>query len=231
METKEIQIIEKKSNDVVQKANSLTISSQSDYDSCADFLRAIKGLKKEIDTTFDDSIKKAHEAHKSIVAAKKSHYVPLDDAERIIKQKSISWYKEEQRKQQEEQRKIDEAVRKAEEKRKAELEAQAKKHEANGNLDKADERRAMAEEVFIPVPIVESKAIKAEGQAIVVTWVADESSIDLFSLCNAIARGELPETCVKVNMTQLNSLARTWKDKKKFSGVTFIKQERMSIRG
>lgn len=224
----EIQVIESKANDIVGRANALTVTSQKEYDGCAEFLRAIKGLKKEIDTTFDESIKKAHEAHKAIVAAKKAHYDPLDNAERIIKQKSIAWYQEEKRKQEEEQRKADEAARKAEEKRKAELEAQAKRHEENGNLEKAEERRAMAEEVHVPTPIIQNRVEKAEGQAIVTTWRAEVT--DLFALCNAIARGELPETVVAPVQKELNALARTWKDKRKFEGVRFVKEETMSVR-
>jgi len=223
----EIKIIESKANDIVGRANALTVTNKKEYDGCAEFLRAIKGLKKEIDETFDESIKKAHEAHKAIVAAKKAHYDPLDSAERIIKQKSLVWYQEEQRKAEEEQRRLDEQARKAEEKRKAELEAQAKAWEEKGNAEKAEERRQAAEEVFVPAPVV-NRVEKAEGQAIVVLWRAEV--YDLFALCNAIARGELPETVVAPVMKELNALARTWKDKKKFDGVRFVKEETMSVR-
>lgn len=223
----EIQVIESKANDIVGRANALTVTSKKEYDGCAEFLRAIKGLKKEIDETFDESIKKAHEAHKAIVAAKKSHYDPLDSAERIIKQKSLTWYQEEQRKAQEEQRRLDEQARKAEEKRKAELEAQAKAWEEKGNTEKAEERRQAAEEVFVPAPVV-NRVEKADGQAIVTTWRAEVT--DLFALCNAIARGELPETVVAPVMKELNALARTWKGTKKFDGVRFVKEETMSVR-
>jgi len=228
-EGQEIKIIETKANDLVLKAETLVVASQRDYDGCADLLRYIKGVKKEIDGTFDGPIKMAHEAHKAIVAAKKKHYDPLDSAERIIKDKSLVWYREEQRKQQEEQRRLDEIARKAEEKRKAELEAQAKRHEENGNIEKAEERRALAEEVHVPTPIVPNRVEKAEGQAIVTTWRAEV--YDLFALCNAIARGDLPETVVAPVMKELNALARTWKDKKVYDGVRFVKEESMSVRG
>ena len=228
METKEIATIEKNAVNAVDNANALIIGNQKDYDGCANMLRAIKGLKKEIDNSFDESIKKAHETHKTMVGAKKAHYAPLDEAEKIIKGKSLVWYNEEQRKQREEQRKIDEQAKKAEDKRKAVLEAQAKQHEANGNADKAEERRSMAEEVFVPAPIVEERATKAEGQAVVTRWSAKVT--DLFALCNAIAKGDLPETCVKPDMSQLNALARTWKGSKKFEGVKFVPEQSLSVR-
>jgi hypothetical protein len=227
-EGQEIKIIESKSSDVLSQANSLIINNQPSYDRCAEFLSAIKGLKKEIDTTFDDAIKKAYETHKAIVSAKKNHYEPLESAERIIKDKSLVWIKEQKRLQEEEQRKIDEAARRAEEKRKAELEAQAKKHEEAGRLDKAEERREQAAQVVAPRPIVQEMFKKAEGQAITVTWKAEV--YDLFALCNAIAKGELPETVVAPVMKELNALARTWQDKKAYDGVKFVKEENLSIR-
>ena len=228
METKEIQVIEEKAINAVDNANALSIVSQVDYDSCAELLKSIKGLKKEIDSSFDLSIKTAHESHKTVVAAKKAHYEPLDEAEKIIKRKSIEWYNEEQRKQREEQKRLDAIAQKKEDARKAELERQAKAHEANGNTEKAEERREMAEEVFVPAPIAEERATKADGQAVVTRWSARVD--DLFALCNAIAKGELPESCVKPDMPQLNALARTWKGTKSFSGVTFVSEQSLSVR-
>lgn len=227
-EGKEIQVIESKSNDVVSRASALTVKSQSDYDGCAEFLRSIKGLKKEIDQTFDDSIKKAHEAHKAIVAAKKKHYEPLDSAEKIIKQKSLAWYQQEQRKAQEEQRRIEEEARRAEEKRRAELEAQAQKWEEKGNAEKAQERREAAEQVHVPAPVVENRVEKAEGQAIKTIWRAQV--IDIVALCRAIAEGKLPPTMVDPNMKNLNALARTMQDKMTYPGVKFIAEQTMSVR-
>ena len=86
----------------------------------------------------------------------------------------------------------------------------------------------MAEEVHVPTPIVANRVEKAEGQAIVTTWRAEVT--DLFALCNVIARGELPETVVAPVMKELNALARTWRDKKSFDGVRFVKEETMSVR-
>lgn len=254
---KEIQTIEKQGVDAVAQASALTISNQADYDGCANVLRSIKGLKKEIDNTFDESIKKAHETHKTMVSAKKKHYEPLDEAEKIIKGKSIEWYNEEQRKQREEQARVDEEARKEQDRKRKIKEEQervwrekedAKRKEAqrledegkaeearkareaaDAAAEKADTRAEEAEEVFVPAPIVENRAEKAGGQSISKTWVAEVTS--LFALCNAIAKGELPVTCVKADMTKLNALARTWEDSKSFDGVKFFPKQTMSVRG
>ena len=225
---KEIQVIEQKAVDVIDRANSLVVTNQDQYNGCAEFLRSIKVIKKEIDATFDEPIKKAHEAHKAIVASKKKHYEPLDRAEKIVKEKSITWYQEEERKTNLERLKKQAEADKAEEKRKADLEEQAKGWDAKGNTEKAEERRQQAEEVVVPVAEVEDKAQKAEGQSISVTWKAEV--VDLFALCNTIARGDLPETVVQPVMKELNNLARTWKDKKKFDGVKFTAVQNMSVR-
>jgi len=253
---KDIQVIEEMSGDVVESANTLVVTNQDQYNGCAEFLRVIKAIKKDIDATFDDPIKKAHEAHKAMVASKKKHYEPLDNAEKIIKQKSLSWWQAEQKKADDARKAREEEARKEEEKKrkikedqerewrrkekekqdeadrlekegKAE-EARKAREEADKAAEKAEERAEQKENVFVPVPDVEETSTKAKGQSVSVTWKAEVT--DLFALCNAIARGELPETVVQPVMKELNNLARTWKDKKKFEGVKFTTVSSMSVR-
>jgi len=253
---KEIQVIEKKANDVVSRANALVVEDQNQYDGCAEFLKSIKAIKKEIDATFDDPIKKAHEAHKAIVASKKKHYEPLDNAEKIIKQKSLTWWQEEERKAEEIRKKKEEEARKEEERKRKikedqerewrrkekekqdeadrlqregkEEEARKAREEAEKAAEKAEERAEEKENVFVPVPEEEETAKQAKGQSVSLTWKAEVT--DLFTLCNTIARGDLPETVVQPVMKELNNLARTWKDKKKFEGIKFIATRSMNVR-
>jgi multidrug efflux pump subunit AcrA (membrane-fusion protein) len=227
-EAKDLQIIEKKTTDVVLVAGQMVIDSQAKYDDCANFLKIIKGLRQEIDQTFDQNIKDAHTLHKNLVATKKIHSDPLDRAETIVKSKSITFIREQEQIAAEAARKAAEIARIAEDKRKAELEAQAKAWEAKGNAAKAEERREAAAAVFVPVPEVEPTFQRATGQSIKKTWKCEVISV--LELCKAIANGTLPETMVAPNMTALNALARTMEDKKQYPGLKFYAEDSMSVR-
>lgn len=113
--TNEIALIEKQTADVVQTANNMVVDCQEKYIQCDKFLAIVKGLRKEVDLAFDDNIHDAYQLHKNLVASKKIHSDPLDKAESIVKNKSLSWIKEQQRKQAEEQAKIAAEARRKEE--------------------------------------------------------------------------------------------------------------------
>lgn len=225
---KEIEIIEKKTTDVVLVAERMVIATQEAYDESANFLKIVKGLRQEIDKTFDQNIKDAHALHKNLVATKKVHSDPLDRAEAIVKSKSIAFIREQEQRAAEAARIAAEAARKAEDKRKAELEAQAKAWEAKGNAEKAEERRAAAAEVFVPVPEIAPTFQRATGQAIKKLWKCEVTDVKL--LCKAIVDGVLPETMVLPNSTALNALARTMEDKKQYSGLRFYAEDSLAVR-
>lgn len=227
-EGQELQIIEKKTTDVVLVAERMVIDRQEKYDECANFLKIIKGLRQEIDNTFDQNIKDAHTLHKNLVASKKVHSDPLDRAESIVKSKSITFIREQEQKAAEAARKAAEEARKAEDKRKAELEAQAKAWEAKGNAAKAEERREAAAAVFVPVPEVEPVFQRATGQSIKKLWKCEVTSIR--DLCKAVVDGTLPETMIEPNMKNLNALARTMEDKKQYPGLKFFAEDSLAVR-
>lgn len=68
-----------------EQAMKFKIVDQSSLDNASNFLIAIKGMRKEIDETFDPGIKKAYEAHKAAVALKKKFEKPLYEAEATVK--------------------------------------------------------------------------------------------------------------------------------------------------
>lgn len=68
-----------------EQAKQLQIVDQKSLDYASNFLISIKGMRKEIDETFDPGIKKAYEAHKAAVALKKKFETPLAEAEATVK--------------------------------------------------------------------------------------------------------------------------------------------------
>lgn len=68
-------------------ASSIVISTPADVEPVRDFIRKIKERRDRVDDTFDKHIKAAHQAHKALVATKKTFTDVLDEAERIAKGK------------------------------------------------------------------------------------------------------------------------------------------------
>ena len=178
--SEEIKKLEEKSTGIIKQANEIVIISQQQYTAAGVFLKGVKGLMKEINATFDPIVKKAHEAHKEAKAQQKKHLDPLESAERTIKGKMSNYYLEQERKRQEEQAKRDEQARREEQKRKQELDEQAKKWEEKGKHEKAEERRALKEDVMIDAPIVAPQVEEVEGVSMREMWdfaIIDETQI------------------------------------------------------
>lgn len=224
----EIAVIEKEIGNVVTEANSFLIKTQSDYDKVSAFLVTVKGLIKKVGEAFDPICDSAHKTWKTAVAQRSEQLDPLQNAEKIIKQRATAFLVEQNRIREEEERKARLEAEAAERKRKAELEEQAKRHEANGNIAKAEERREMAEQVFIaPRPVV-AGAIKAEGQSLKETWSAEVT--DLSALVKAVAEGRAPITLVMADQVALNKQAKATKNAFPIPGIRFFSQKVLSQR-
>jgi len=71
---------------VVTHAKSLTVSSDAELVIAKEVAQTIKAFQKEVDSTFDPIIERAHVTHKEALAQKKKHMDPLAEAEKRIKQ-------------------------------------------------------------------------------------------------------------------------------------------------
>lgn len=224
----EVAVIEKESNKVLGHAKTLDIKSQEDYDKAAQFIKAVKLLQKKVNETFGPIVSKAYAAWKEAKAQEKKHLDPLVEAEQIVKRASIGWYEEQERIRQDKERKEREAADAAEKKRKKELKSQAKGWEEKGNTEKAEERRAAAEQVHVaPRPVLDT-AQKAVGQSIKENWKADVT--DLRSLVKAVADGRAPLNFLTPDMTVINRQAKATKDSMKFDGIKFYVEKVMAVR-
>lgn len=218
----------KEITDVVAQAQGFVIKTQDDYDKMSVFLVGVKKLIKKVGEAFDPVVEAAHKSWKVAVAQRKEQLDPLEQAERIVKSRGVEFLVEQERIRAEEERKARAEAEAAERKRKAELEAQAQRHEANGNIAKAEERREMAEQVFVaPRPVV-AGAIKAEGQSLKEVWSAEV--VDLAALVKAVAEGRAPITLVMADQTALNKQAKATKDAFPIPGVRFFSTKQMAVR-
>lgn len=224
----ELKKMEIESNKIVDKAKLLVILSQEDYEYSSIVLGGIKVLQKSISETFSPIVKKAHEAHKEAKKQENKHLDPLLVAEQIIKQKSLNYIQDQRRIQAEQERKSREKAQREEEKRRKVLEEQAKRHEEKGNIEKAEERREMAEEVFIPEEIVQPIFEKSKSQSIRKSYKAEV--YDLSKLIKSVANGDVPISLIKVDQVALNKMATAMGFSLKLDGVKVKCIETLAVR-
>jgi hypothetical protein len=124
-------------NDVL--AQSVTITNDADLGKAAQFLKQIKTIKGMVEKSFNPIIDKAHQAHKEAVKQRNEYLDPLDNAEKLTKQK-ISQYTFEQQKireiELEKERKL---LEQQELERKKKIEEEAVNQILESGAGKADE--------------------------------------------------------------------------------------------
>ena len=194
-----------------------SVSDAPSYEEAGKYLIRIRTLRQKLDETFDVPIKKAHEAHKSMLAAKKTHESPLEAAEGVLKRKRIAWYEAEERKRREAERVAQEAARKAAEERQLQ---EAIAAEADG--DKAQADAILDEPVVAPIVRVEPTVQKSEGIAMTYTYSARIDDPNL-----------VPPEWQIPNEKGINAHARSVKEKFRIPGCTLVKtgNERLSTKG
>ncbi len=134
--------IVKQTQSAVSRAREMVVASPATMTEAGEFLRVLKTIRKRIGDTFDEPIKAAHAAHKSILAAKAEHDQPLADAERIVKGKVGTYQQEEERKRKAEEERLRESARKAEDERRL---AEAQRLETEAEAKRAEVERALDE--------------------------------------------------------------------------------------
>lgn len=206
--------LDQESHAIVTTANALTIASNDDLQVAGDFLKRAKGALKVLDATFDPSIKKAHEAHKSMVAAKKKHAEPLQHAERIVKGKMADYTEEQERVRRAEEARLREIARKEDEERRL---AEAAALEAAGEHESAE---SVIDAPASPVPVVVPKTVaKVEGVSYRTNWT--------FRIVNVDA---IPRQFMVPDEKAIGAHARSMKERASIPGVEFIAEKTVASR-
>lgn len=203
--------LEERALSVPEQARELKVIDSDSWIRASNFLGVIKDLRKEIDDTLDPVVKKAHEAHKAAVAAKKKVEAPLVEAETYLRG-DMSRYK----------REVDAANAAA--RRQAEIERQREVEslEQRGDLSAADAVRM--------APVV----VDAEGPPVgggVDTrsiWRAEVT--DKMALIRAVAEGRVPEAVLAIDTKVLGSLARSLKGALNYPGVRVVEDVGIAVR-
>lgn len=192
MENKETSL-EKRAKDALEYVNALEIKDDTALQTGNKVLVRIGVIRKEITKFFAEPIKKAHEAHKAILAKKKEVENPLIEAEKILKPKIRVYVIEQQRikekaerkaREEEERKKreAEEAVRRA-----ADLENEGKTEEALNALDEAEKIETEKPKTEVPKgPTMAGVHTRKYWRWIVVDaskipqqyWMLDKAKID-----------------------------------------------------
>ena len=201
----ETKSIDSKAMTSLDYAKQLQITDDLLCEIAIDYEKGLSNLIKEIDTTFDPHIKKAFEAHRGLVAEKKRHIEPVEEAKRLIKGKRIIYVDG-----QEHLRKEAEAKLQAEARRLAEEAAlrDAIAAEAEGRPEEAE--AILDEPVSVPiVTIAKTTPSAGVGGAIREIWSA--RVVNKMDVIKAVLAGQASPELIDINMTVANGLARSLK--------------------
>lgn len=110
------------SKELCESADDVVIMTRNDLSHATDLVKIIKTRSKEIEDERVRLVKPFNEGVKAINARFKSILAPLEDAESAVKNKMLSFQREEERRALEEAARIEKARRQAEEKARKEAE-------------------------------------------------------------------------------------------------------------
>jgi hypothetical protein len=199
----------------------IKIETAAQYVEAGELLKTVKGLRAEIDATFDPIISKAHEAHKEALSQKKKVDAPLVEAEGILKPQIGAYLREEERKRQAEELRLQKEAREREE---AEQLSKADILHEIGEVDAANE--VLREEIYVPPVVLPSAAPKVSGISMRETWSAQV--VDLMKLVKAVAEGKAPIQCLSANTIFLNQQSRSMKAALNYPGVKAVSDSSIS---
>jgi len=208
-ETQETQTVEQRALTVPEQARAIKVVDAMSYTKAGEILITIKGLRKEIDETFDPIIKKAHEAHKEAIDQKKKVDAPLVEAENIIKPALATYDREQERLRKAEEERQREIARKAEEERRLQEALQAEKE------GKREEAQAIIEEpVYVPPVVIERTTPKVSGISMQKVWKF-----------RVVDQAQIPREYMVPDLVKIGGVARATKGSIQIPGVEIYSED------
>lgn len=205
----------KVTNELVAKSQQYaTIADDDSYQAAAAMVTMLVTEMKEIDNTFDPSIRQAHETHKTILAAKKKHCEPREKAIDIIKRGMGAFLRLKEQERLQAEAAARELARKEEEER---LLASAVSLEAEGELEQAE--ALINEPVRVVAPYVPPTAPVVSGISSRETWdfrIVNEALIPRQYLC--------------VNEQAIRGVVKSLKSKHGIPGVEAFTKTGIAVR-
>lgn len=211
----DIALIKAESLPWIEKAKAFRITTQEHREYAGALLKEIKGLRTQINKTFDPLITQAYTHHRALVAEKKKHDDPLCEAFELVRQEGAKDAAEQQRVVNAEQERLrKEAYAKAE----AEREAERKRLWADGQRKAA---QAVAAAPVIVEPVAPPPpAAKVEGVSAKRVWKARIVDVTL-----------IPHEYMLPDTQKLDKLAKALRGEMKVPGVQAYEEIQSVFRG
>jgi len=205
------------------QAVAIKVVNQVTFSQAGEFGKSLKELQKNIEDYFEDSIKKAHAAHKSLVALRDKELKPVKDALDTLRRCMNGYLQDQERIRQEEERKARLAAAEEARKEMERLLALAAKAEEKGKDEKAEELLERAENVYVaPVTVAPRvETAKFEGGNVGQVKELQITVTDLKAfLAELVKRGMAP-TMIEVKPGSLKAWVKA-NDFKSFTGLAIV---------
>lgn len=188
------------------KVDVIKIQSPEDVGIAGSIVIDLENLAKRIQNYWDEPIKKAHEAHKSLTKKRAEMLRPVEEKKNILRRKISAYLTEQDRIRREKQRKLDEERELKEQKERDKLQKAAEKAKEKGNYEKADDLIEQAENVNIIPTIIEPSVKKTTRLETGTMSSKKDLQIrieDIKKVLSAVVSGILPVSVVQINETKL----------------------------
>lgn len=182
------------------------ILSDEDLSRATQVVKGIKGLKENIEKTFNPIVDKAYQAHREAISQRDTYLKPLQDVEKKIKNNILIFTNKKIADQRERERIANEALAKVAEAKKQELLSKA----SESNEWESEVLKETAESIKPLTVDVQKKVIEQEGLTIAQNWKFEIINEDL-----------LPREYLIPNEAMLGKMAKQMKDKSDVPGVRF----------
>ena len=216
----QVQEIEDKAQEdyalIKSDVDTLVVDTQEKYTYANELLKNIKRQIKSIEAALTPGKKKAYEAYQAWLALIQKYTNPLKELERFIKGKIGGYLQEQERIRKEAEEK---ARKEAEERRLADAQVLAEQ----GQDQKADE--LLEKNIRVSKDVLPEK-VDTGGSYTVTSYYVE--IVGLMDLIKAVAKGEAASDYLLPNISELNRMAKQYKNELRIPGVKVI--EKVDVR-
>jgi len=201
---------------LVNKSN-IIINNQEDYELAAKIIKEVKSRLKELEEERKKITKPLDDGKKAVMDLFRKPLELLETAERKLKAAMNKYVTEMERKAREEEERLRKLAEAEAEKERKRLEAQIKKAEEKGKVDKVEELKAKQEEIIPITPVIMPQVENPKGVSYREKWYAEVIDFKL-----------LPDEYKLPNQQALDKVAQATKGSLQIPGVIF-KSEKITV--
>ncbi len=215
------------------RVDSVVVNDKSSFEIAGELTIECDRLIKSIKEYWKEPKEKAFQAHKAITAKEQEMLHPIIDRRNALAYKIKEYLNEQRRKQLAEQARLDVERQKREQAEREKLERAAARADEKGKIEKADELREKANDVFIAptiiVPDIE-KTTRMESGTVSQTKDIEVTITDEKALIAEIAMGHIPVSIVTFSIPKLKQFIKL-QGITKLNGATITETVNAKFRG